>query len=123
MKRIMLLLTVIGLVLVFGLSFAEEGMATTKGPMDDPDSLINYLDPSNAPVVKVPAERGMFGVTEEGLPGAGGSAAGGLSENPDSFINYLDPTNAPGARVTEKVARGVVRDNPDSIIHTLDPSQ
>ena len=122
MKKIMLLLMVIGLVLVFGISFAEEGMATAKGTMNDPDSLINYLDPSNAPVVKVPAHRGLLGLTEEGLPGAGGSAAGGM-ENPDSFINYLDPSNAPGTRFTGKAGVGVIRDNPDSIIHTLDPSQ
>jgi hypothetical protein len=124
MKKIMLLATVIGLVLVFGLSFAEESVAKTKGPMGDPDSLINYLDPSNA-VVTVPAHRGLYGLTEEGLAGAGGSAGGGRSGNPDSFINYLDPSNvnAPVAKVTGKATWGVMRDDPDSFINTLDPNQ
>ena len=108
MKKIMLLLSVIGLVLVFGLSFAEEGMTKTRGPMGDPDSLINFLDPSNAPVATVPLHRGLLGLTEEGLPGAGGSAAGDMSENPDSLIHYLDPSNVPGTRVTGKAGVGVI---------------
>jgi hypothetical protein len=105
MKRVIVLLVVVGVVVAFGSAFALEK-----------DSMINYLDPSNAPVVKATEATGL-----QGLP-AGGSGAGGMGENADSFINYLDPSNAPKARVKEPAAK-IVRDDPDGFVHTIDPSQ
>jgi hypothetical protein len=106
MKRIIVLVAVVGVVVAFGsaFAFAEE-------------SMINYLDPSNAPVVKATEATGLMGLPE------GGSGAGGRGENPESFINYLDPSNAPASRVVKGPAAAITRDDPDGFIHTIDPSQ
>jgi hypothetical protein len=117
MKKIGLILAVIGLVLVAGSALGDE-YTNTKGWASDPDSLINFLDPSNAPAPVV-RHTGLMGLTEEGLPGAGGSAAGGRSEMRDSLVNYLDPSYEPA--IPKKLTTGVMRFDPDSGIHQISP--
>jgi hypothetical protein len=120
MKKIMLFLTVIILVLAVGSAFGDEYATKTMGWASDPDSLINVLDPSNAPAPIIP-HKGLMGLTEEGLPGARGSAAGGLRETPDSLVNYLDPSYEPAERIPKKLMTGVFRIDPDSGIHQISP--
>jgi hypothetical protein len=120
MKKIGLIVAVIFLVLAAGVVFGDEYGMETKGWASDPDSLINFLDPSNAPAPKVP-HKGLMGLTEQGLPGAGGTAAGGPSEVRDSLVNYLDPSYTPG--VPKKFATGALRIDPDSGIHQISPIQ
>ena len=116
MKKIGLIVTVICLVLVAGSAFSDE-YTTGKAWASDPDSMINLLDPSNAPAPIVP-HTGLMGLTEEGLPGAGGSAAGGVSEIRDSLVNYLDPSFAPSAvKFPKKTTTEVMRFDRDSGIH------
>ena len=109
MKRLMIVLTIIGAVLVFGIAVGEEYSA---------DSMLYTLDPSSAPQT-VSIHRGLYGMTEEGLRGA---AAGGMRENPDSLIHMLDPTNAPKAAVSVRTEIGHRYDDPDSFLYTIDPS-
>ena len=121
MKKIGLILAVIGLVLAAGSVFGDEYTTNSKGWASDPDSLINFLDPSNAPAPVVP-HTGLMGLTEEGLPGAGGSAAGGRGEIQDSLVNYLDPSFAPAAeRIPKKTTTEVMRFDPASGIHQISP--
>ena len=122
MKKIWLLLVMICLVLVAGTAFGDEFTTKTNDWASNPDSLINVLDPSNAPAPIVPAHRGLLGLTEEGLPGAGGSAAGGRSETRDSLVNYLDPSNAPAEKIPKRSTTEFMRDNPDSLIYQISPS-
>ena len=122
MKKIWLILAVICLVLAAGAAFGDE-YTTTKGWASDPDSLINLLDPSNAPAPAVP-HTGLMGLTEEGLPGAGGSAAGGPSEIRDSLVNYLDPSFVPAvAKIPKKTTTEVMRFDPGSVIHQISPTE
>jgi hypothetical protein len=120
MKKIGLILAVIGLVLAAGSVFGDEYTTNAKGWAGDPDSLINFLDPSNAPAPIVP-HRGLMGLTEEGLPGAGGSAAGGRGVMRDSLVNYLDPSYEPAERIPKKTNTEVMRYDPDSLIHQISP--
>jgi hypothetical protein len=116
MKRILVFAAALGLCLVFGLAFAGENITKTKDATLDPDSLINYLDPINAPARVVPEATGLFGLEVTG------SAAGSMRENPDSLINFLDPANAPSATVPRGPAARVAPDNPDSVIHFISPA-
>ena len=118
MKKIGLIVAVIFLVLVAGAVFGAETEA--RGWASDPDSLINFLDPSNAPAPAVP-HRGLMGLTEEGLPGARGTAAGGPSEVRDSLVNYLDPSYTPA--MPQKLTAGALRFDPDSMVHQTSPIQ
>lgn len=95
MKKILLILTVIFLVLAAGVVFGSEYAMSSKSWAGDPDSLINSLDPEHAPAPIIP-HTGLMGLTEEGLPGARGSAAGGMSRELDTFPNYIDPSRLPG---------------------------
>lgn len=123
MKKILwMIIAALGMVLVVGTALAaEKNVMVFKDPTADPDSMINTLDPSNAPVRVVPAHRGLLGLTEEGLPGVKGAAAGGMGEKTDSLINDLDPSNAPGARIMKGSAVTTRRDDPDSFIHIIAP--
>jgi hypothetical protein len=84
MKKILSILTIVGLVLAFGTAYAEV------------DSLINILDPSSVPgyvdletgAATLPAPQALF--TERG------SAAGGMGIEPDTFLRYIDPSTVPG---------------------------
>lgn len=107
MKKILGFVSVVGLSLVFGLGFAEAKDATL-----DPDSMINYLDPSNAPARVAPKATGE----------ATGSAVGGMRENPDSLINSLDPSNAPSAARPKGIVVAAAPANLDSIIHFISPA-
>jgi hypothetical protein len=78
MKKILVLLAVAAFVLAFGTAFAYEGMATTG--MSDKDSLINYLDPSNADF------DAHFAVV------TGGSGAGGIIPDENSLLADIDPS-------------------------------
>jgi len=118
MKKVGLFLAVICLVLAAGSVFGDEYTTKAKDPTSNPDSLINFLDPSNAPGVTVPAQEGL---TEEGLPGARGSAAGGRSEFKDSMLNYLDPSYEPVERMQIKTAPEVKPIGPDSLIRQISP--
>ena len=120
MKKIGLIVTVIFLVLAAGVVFGDDYGTSTKGWASDPDSLINSLDPSNAPALMVP-HTGLMGMTEEGLPGAKGSAAGGRSETTDSLVNYLDPSYEPPERIPKKLTSGAFRNDPASGIHQISP--
>jgi len=95
MKKIGLIFVIAFLLLVSASAFGNENMMKGNGWAANPDSMINQLDPSNAPTI-IPAHSGLMGLTEEGLPGAGGSAAGGPREARDSFVNYVDPSSVPG---------------------------
>ncbi len=120
MKKIGLIVAVIFLILAAGAVFGAEYATETKGWASDPDSLINFLDPSNAPAPVVP-HRGLMGLTEEGLPGARGAAAGGPSEVRDSLVNYLDPSYTPA--IPKKLTTGALRFDPDSMVHQTSPIQ
>ncbi len=120
MKRIISILMLLGMFLVVVTAFGMETAAIAKDSTLDPDSMVNYLDPTNAPVAAVAEHRGLMGLTEWGLPGIGGSAAGGMGENPDSIVYHLDPTNAPSERIPTGQSR-IVPENFDSIIHFLSP--
>ena len=121
MKKIWMLVAVLCLVLAAGSAFGEEYGTMAKDPTSDPDSLINFLDPSNAPGAIMPAHKGLLGLTEEGLPGAGGWAAGGRGEMKDSLLFYLDPSYAPAEFVPKKTTTEVKPIDPDSIIHQISP--
>lgn len=120
MKKIGLIVAVIILVLAVGSAFGDEYATKTMGWASDPDSLINFLDPSNAPAPIIP-HKGLMGLTEEGLPGARGVAAGGLRETTDSLVNYLDPSFEPATGIPKKLMTGVLRIDPDSGIHKISP--
>lgn len=94
-----MLLAVICFVLIAGFAFGDEYTMESKGGPNDPDSLINTLDPGNAPAQMIPAHKGLMGLNEEGLPGAYGSAAGGRREIQDTFLNYLNPSNELGETI------------------------
>ena len=94
MKKIWLIFVVAFLLLVTASAFGNESMKGDRWA-GHPDCMINQLDPSNAPTI-TPAHSGLMGLTEEGLPGAGGSAAGGPREVRDSLVNYIDPSSVPG---------------------------
>jgi hypothetical protein len=113
MKRMIVLVAMVGFVLALGVLFAAVSVSDAKEMSRD--SMIYSLDPSNAPAVQAGAT-GLMGLPE------GGSGAGGRGENPESLINVLDPTNAPKARVKGPAAV-ITRDDPDGFIHTIDPSQ
>ena len=98
MKKIGLIIAVICLILAVGSALGDEYTANSRGWAGDPDSMINLLDPSNAPEPVIP-HKGLMGLNEEGLPGARGSAAGGRQEMPDSLVNYLDPSYEPAVNV------------------------
>ena len=108
------------LVLAVGSAFGDEYATNTKGWASNPDSLINFLDPSNAPAPIVP-HTGLMGLTEEGLTGAKGSAAGGRSVTTDSLVTYLDPSYEPPDRIPKKLTSGVFRIDPDSGIYQISP--
>ena len=118
MKKLLLIISVLCLVLAAGAVFGEEYTINTTGWGSDPDSLINALDPENAPIPIVP-HKGLLGLTEEGLPGARGYAAGGPSETRDSLVNYLDPSFEPG--MPKKLKTGVLLFDPDSMVHQISP--
>jgi hypothetical protein len=121
MKKIGLIVAaVICLILAVGTALGDEYTTNSKGWAGDPDSMINFLDPSNAPVPVIP-HKGLMGLTEEGLPGAKGSAAGGQREMTDSLVNYLDPSITPAERVPKKLMSGILRIDPDSGIHRISP--
>lgn len=120
MKKIGLIIAVICLILAVGSALGDEYTANSKGWASDPDSIINLLDPSNAPAPVIP-HKGLMGLNEEGLPGTQGSAAGGRQEMPDSLVNYLDPSYEPAERIPKKLMTGVLRIDPDSGIHQISP--
>jgi hypothetical protein len=120
MKKIGLILAVICLVLSAGLAFGNENAVKPSGGINDPDSLINLLDPSNAPAAVIP-HTGLMGLTEEGLPGAKGSAAGGPTEVRDSLVNYLDPSYEPARNMPKKTSEAM-RFDPGSVVHQISPT-
>jgi hypothetical protein len=120
MKRIISVLMLIGIFLIVVTAFGAETVAIAKDSTLDPDSMVNYLDPTNAPAAAVAEHRGLLGLTEWGLPGIGGSAAGGMGDNPDSMLYVLDPTNAPSERIATGQKK-IVPENRESIIHFLSP--
>jgi hypothetical protein len=120
MKKIGLIVVVICLILAVGTALGDEYTTNSKVWAGDPDSMINLLDPSNAPAPAIP-HKGLMGLTEEGLPGAKGSAAGGQRVTPDSLVNYLDPSYEPAERIPKKLMSGVLRIDPDSGIYQISP--
>ncbi|MGB9081151.1 MAG: hypothetical protein WCD00_07610 [Desulfuromonadaceae bacterium] len=118
MKKIGLIVAVICLILAVGSALGDEYTTNSKGWASDPDSMINILDPSNAPARVIP-HKGLMGLTEEGLPGDKGSAAGGRSEVRDSLVNYLDPSYTPA--IAKKIATGALRFDPGSGVHEISP--
>jgi hypothetical protein len=121
MKKIGLILAILCLVVAVGTAFGDE-YTDTKAWGSNPDSLIYYLDPSNAPAPQV-LHTGLMGLNEEGLPGARGSAAGGAGEIRDSLVNYLDPEFVPAAVKFPKKSATVdfMRYEPDSLTHQISP--
>jgi hypothetical protein len=115
MKKTLMVLMTVMLAATLGTAYANESAAARGAAIGDRDSLINTLDPTNAPAAVVAGESRIEG------SGAGGTFAG-ISENADSLINYLDPSNAPKARIAASTATAGSRESADSLIYDLDPS-
>jgi hypothetical protein len=92
MKKFLSLLMGMGLVLSFGLAYAEEGMSGTKdmgNKMISNDDLLRYdLDQDRATINQMPAESG-----------SEGSAAGGVSAEPESAGADIDQSKSTGDRI------------------------
>jgi len=122
MKKIWLYLAVICLVLVVGSAFGDTYTSTSRDRSADPDSMINALDPTNAPGTTMLVYKTRWGFTVADMIGEGGSAAGGMSERQDSVVNYLDPTNAPSEKILKATTGEVMRDDPNSLVHQISPA-
>jgi len=75
MKKIGLIVVVICLILAVGTALGDEYTTYSKSSAGDPDSMINLLDPSNAPAERIPKKL-MGGV---------------LRIDPDSGIHQISP--------------------------------
>jgi hypothetical protein len=88
MKIFLPLLAGMAVVLVFGLTFAQDTMTDTKDPADkiirDDDLLRDTLDPDRATINQMPAESD-----------AEGSAAGGVRDDSESMRGDDDQSKEP----------------------------
>src|SRR3990172_3938837 len=90
MKKLISILTVMGVVLTFGVAYAAGGGDLAKGMSSEYDSLIYDINPSAVPGYVNPENGAMTPLPKAFT--AGGSAAGGLGMEADTFLSDIDPS-------------------------------